>query len=93
MKTLRQQLIDTRSALDEEIKEAEPPHPPRNRGDCGYEQVWDYFMGWARLTPPGIAATAALPLTPCKSAIDALICERNRILIGGCFRDWSIFKV
>ena len=34
-------------------------------------------LAQVRLTIPGVAATAAALLTPCKSTPDALICERD----------------
>ena len=36
-----------------------PPHPPRNRGDCGWAADGQNDCPHGRLTPPGIAATAA----------------------------------
>ena len=36
-----------------------PPHPPRNRGDCGDVDRDEAVALGLRLTPPGIAATAA----------------------------------
>ena len=36
-----------------------PPHAPRNRGDCGTSGGITGSIGTVRLTPPGIAATAA----------------------------------
>ena len=40
-------------------KNGVPPHPPRNRGDCGFgRRAFGRALEF-RLTPPGIAATAA----------------------------------
>ena len=36
-----------------------PPHGPRNRGDCGIRLCHRSLRNIGRLTPPGIAATAA----------------------------------
>ena len=62
----------------------DPPHFPRNRGDCGSPGTVSVIAAPGRLTSPGIAATAAALPFPQQTLLIPPHFPRNRGDCGSC---------